>query len=98
MPASAAPNSRRTGSCSLCSLRISLTLLGGHTLEKIWRGRPCRVCSHFEPKKSAKLELRTAKAKAKRRAAARARRIATKDIMESLGLKRVKVDGKTWYE
>ncbi len=42
--------------------------------------------------------LRTAKAKAKRRAAARARRIATKDIMESLGLSRVKVDGKTWYE
>jgi hypothetical protein len=42
--------------------------------------------------------LRTAKAKAKRRAAARARRIATKDIMESLGMKRVKVDGKTWYE
>jgi len=35
-----------------------LTLLGGHTVEKIWRGRPCRVCSHFfEPKKSAKLEL-----------------------------------------
>jgi len=40
----------------------------------------------------------TAKHKAKRRAAARARRIDTKDIMESLGLKRVKVDGKTWYE
>ena len=39
-----------------------------------------------------------AKAKAKRRATARARRIATKDIMESLGMKRVKVDGKTWYE
>ena len=42
--------------------------------------------------------LRTAKAKAKRRAAARARRIATKDIMESLGLSRVKVNGKTFYE
>jgi hypothetical protein len=42
--------------------------------------------------------LRAAKTKSKRRAAARARRIATKDIMESLGLKRVKVDGKTWYE
>ena len=44
--------------------------------------------------------LRTAKAKAKarRRAAARARRITTKDIMESLGMKRVKVGGKTWYE
>ena len=40
--------------------------------------------------------LRTAKAK--RRAAARARRTITKDIMESLGMKRVKVDGKTWYE
>ena len=60
MPASAAPNSRRTGSRSLCSLRISLTLLRGHTLENIWRGRPCRVCGHFEPKKSAKLELRPA--------------------------------------
>ena len=42
--------------------------------------------------------LRTAKAKAKRRAAARSRRMITKDIMESLGLKRVKVDGKTWFE
>ena len=42
--------------------------------------------------------LGVAKAKAKRRAAARARRIATKDIMESLGMKRVKVGGKTWYE
>ena len=42
--------------------------------------------------------LRTAKIKAKRREAARARRIATKDVMESLGLKRVKVDGKTFYE
>src|SRR5271157_242377 len=57
MPASAAPNSRRTGSRSLCSLQISLTLLRGHTLENIWRGRPCCVCGHFEPKKSAKLEL-----------------------------------------
>jgi membrane protein implicated in regulation of membrane protease activity len=42
--------------------------------------------------------LAKAKAKARRRAAARARRITTKDIMESLGMKRVKVDGKTWYE
>src|SRR5208337_3724217 len=58
MPASAAPNSRRTGSRSLCSLQISLTLLRGHTLENIWRGRPCCVCGHFEPKKSAKLELK----------------------------------------
>ena len=41
--------------------------------------------------------LAKAKAKAKRRAAARARRIA-KDIMESLGLNRVKVNGKTFYE
>ncbi len=42
--------------------------------------------------------LRIARAKAKRRAAARARRTITKDIMESLGLKRVKVNGKTFYE
>jgi len=42
--------------------------------------------------------LKTAKTKAKRRAAARARRIAKQDIMGSLGLSRVKVDGKTWYE
>jgi hypothetical protein len=39
-----------------------------------------------------------AKAKAKRRVAARARRIAKQDIMESLGLSRVKVNGKTFYE
>ena len=42
--------------------------------------------------------LRTAKTKAKRRAAARARRIAKQDIMESLGLSRVKVNGETFYE
>ena len=42
--------------------------------------------------------LRTAKIKAKRRAAAKNRRTITKDIMESLGMKCVKVDGKTWYE
>ena len=49
-------------------------------------------------KRIIKKALGTAKAKAKRRAAARARRIATKDIMESLGLSRVKVNGKTFYE
>jgi len=42
--------------------------------------------------------LRVAKQKQKRRAAARARRITTKDVMESLGMKRVRVDGKTFYE
>jgi len=42
--------------------------------------------------------LAKAKAKAKRRAAARARRIAKADVMASLGLNRVKVNGKTFYE
>ena len=42
--------------------------------------------------------LGVAKTKAKRRLAARARRIAKADVMASLGLKRVKVNGKTFYE
>ena len=52
LPARAAPKFRRTGRCSL---HIIDPLVASQTPQKPWRDRFCRVCSHFEPKNSAKL-------------------------------------------